>query len=410
MKTLTSSSSKTLTDKYRGGSFLLFRDFHNRPEIRFVKYRKYGHMGFSNLISLQHKTVLPIFSSSSSSESQVALEETESRNDDITQTKTVHVKLQLQKECLFGEQFLIVGDDPMLGLWDPSDAIPLEWSDGHIWTVELDIPVDKSIQFKLILKGTTGYLFWQPGPDRILRTWETKNTITVYEVWENADCQKIIEEEPAANKNKETTINSEMLIVTENLTSSTSNTINNPAENSLEEIHDELIFAQNTTGLQEKPLALIAENITYPKENPVVISDALGDNGKATTVKNPASTDVECLGTYEGGAILVPGLTPLAMVPTEAEPLKEDERSVAVNTSVEAKNHISPELKEEEEPQQEETSKMINEEEELHESELKQKPQLAKDDFKTITNAVYKNDVQWGRRTLQKLLGNFGLL
>ena len=38
---------------------------------------------------------------------------------------------------MFGEQFLIVGDDSTLGLWDPSSAIPLNWSDGHVWTAEL---------------------------------------------------------------------------------------------------------------------------------------------------------------------------------------------------------------------------------------------------------------------------------
>lgn len=52
-------------------------------------------------------------------------------------TKTMHVKFQLQKECSFGQQFLIVGDDPMLGLWDPSSAIPMDWSDGNVWSVEL---------------------------------------------------------------------------------------------------------------------------------------------------------------------------------------------------------------------------------------------------------------------------------
>ena len=53
------------------------------------------------------------------------------------QSKSVNVKFQLQKECMFGEQFLIVGDDSTLGLWDPSSAIPLNWSDGHVWTAEL---------------------------------------------------------------------------------------------------------------------------------------------------------------------------------------------------------------------------------------------------------------------------------
>lgn len=53
------------------------------------------------------------------------------------ETKFVRVEFQLLKDCDFGEQFLIVGDDPKLGLWNPLDALPLTWSDGHIWTVEL---------------------------------------------------------------------------------------------------------------------------------------------------------------------------------------------------------------------------------------------------------------------------------
>ncbi|KAF8396924.1 hypothetical protein HHK36_018559 [Tetracentron sinense] len=109
-------------------------------------------------------------------------------------------KFFLQKECLFGEQFLLVGDGPIFGLWDPESAIPLEWSDVNVRTVELDVAIGKSIQFKFIHKGTAGEILWQPGPDRILQTWETKSTIIVSEDWENAEVQKITEES-MANQN-----------------------------------------------------------------------------------------------------------------------------------------------------------------------------------------------------------------
>ncbi|XP_020097339.1 uncharacterized protein LOC109716361 isoform X2 [Ananas comosus] len=55
--------------------------------------------------------------------------------------KTSHVKFVLHKECLFGQRFLLVGDDSNISSWDPSKAIPLEWSDGHVWTTELDLPI-----------------------------------------------------------------------------------------------------------------------------------------------------------------------------------------------------------------------------------------------------------------------------
>ncbi|KAJ8769800.1 hypothetical protein K2173_007660 [Erythroxylum novogranatense] len=109
-------------------------------------------------------------------------------------SKTVHLKFQLQKECNFGEHFLLVGDDPMLGLWNPFNAIPLNWSDEHVWSVELDAPIGLTLQFKFILKRETGEIIWQPGPDRIFKTWESRSGIIVVEDWENAEAQKIMEE------------------------------------------------------------------------------------------------------------------------------------------------------------------------------------------------------------------------
>lgn len=55
----------------------------------------------------------------------------------LDQSEPVRVKFQLNKECSFGQHFHIVGDDPMLGSWDPSNAVPLDWSEGHVWSVEL---------------------------------------------------------------------------------------------------------------------------------------------------------------------------------------------------------------------------------------------------------------------------------
>lgn len=38
---------------------------------------------------------------------------------------------------MFGEHFLLVGNEAVIGMWNPSKAIPLNWSRGNIWTVEL---------------------------------------------------------------------------------------------------------------------------------------------------------------------------------------------------------------------------------------------------------------------------------
>lgn len=337
MRTLTSpASSKTsFFDKYREGGFLSSKEGSiNRPQITFLFSKKVAHLRFLQLVSGQHKAVQPVASLSSDAQ---ALLETATPDQETYQSKTVHVRFQLQKECLFGEQFLIVGDDPMFGLWDPTSAIPLNWSDGHVWTAELDIPVGKSVQFKLILRAKNGNILWQPGPDRIFQTWETENTITVCEDWENAQCQKISEEELITNENEKPTIN--------------------PGE----------IVADNFTPPKEEnnksAALLVAENISYPKEDPIVNASnkVLGENQnsqpEASTDSNYTAIEEDILGsngrasaveenliTHEGVAVLVPGLTPMPTMPTEGETQDENiviDASVGIN---EAKKHDLPEV------------------------------------------------------------------
>ncbi|KAI3666986.1 hypothetical protein L6452_42027 [Arctium lappa] len=130
-----------------------------------------------------------------------------------TEAQTVRVRFQLQRKCSFGQNFLIVGDDPIFGLWDPSNAIPLTWSDGHVWTVDLDIPVGKCIKFKFIMQERNGKFTWQPGPDRILECWESEKIITLCEDWENPDSRRIIEADPTLNQVEESAATTEMQMV-----------------------------------------------------------------------------------------------------------------------------------------------------------------------------------------------------
>ncbi|XP_074583098.1 phosphoglucan, water dikinase, chloroplastic-like [Curcuma longa] len=161
--------------------------------------QKLGGGGFS--VTFRRPPVILPGASSSSFPSDAGSSEVQ--EDEITpdspietadSSKTVHVRFLLQKECSFGQQIFIVGDHPMFGLWDPKNAVPLEWSAGHVWTTELNLPAGKMIPFKFILRGPAGNISWQPGPNRCLQTWETTKTIIVSEDWDNSENQKITEE------------------------------------------------------------------------------------------------------------------------------------------------------------------------------------------------------------------------
>ncbi|XP_057870711.2 uncharacterized protein LOC131077274 [Cryptomeria japonica] len=119
--------------------------------------------------------------------------------------RTVRVKLILQKECEFGEDFCVVGEEPILGSWDPQLAIPMIWSSGHIWTTpSLDIPLGRKIYFKFILRDKEGEFHWQLGPDRVFETWETRTTLLVSQDWYDSDLQTITEAETEEQTIQET--------------------------------------------------------------------------------------------------------------------------------------------------------------------------------------------------------------
>uniref|UniRef100_A0A0A8YCR2 CBM20 domain-containing protein n=1 Tax=Arundo donax TaxID=35708 RepID=A0A0A8YCR2_ARUDO len=114
-------------------------------------------------------------------------------------SKTVHVRFVLNKQCPFGQSFHLVGEDTALGLWDPSKAVALEWAEGHDWIAEKDLPANKLIEFKFLLRDSSGKLHWQIGPNRSLQTGETAKTLVVYEDWGDLKKQKIAEVEGEAS-------------------------------------------------------------------------------------------------------------------------------------------------------------------------------------------------------------------
>ncbi|GLT37592.1 hypothetical protein SLA2020_119000 [Shorea laevis] len=388
MKTLATSCSKTFIHKYGDGGF---KDLPlNRHEVCFLPPKMAPNPRlFFHLVSVQHKSLHPVPPSASLlPESEVSLETTSEHQEDFS--KKVHVKFQLQKECKFGEYFLMVGDDPVFGLWDPESGIPMNWSEGHVWNVELDIPVGKSINFKFILKSSSGEIIWQPGQDRNLTTWESENTITVCEDWENAQCQKTMEEKPLVEQHEESTLHSGMAIATEKLTTPRKDMMSNKDQGSevvddnnytarapLQATYNE-VAADNGVPSPEKSITIVADNISYPEEdfmanrntdvfgdkdepahisnNSVIVAEEIvGDNGLAVTFKNPTPADMEgSLITHEGDPVLVPGLTTSSTLSSSEEGIQnEDEKNNMTDASVrvdEAKIHSMPEFDEKGEP------------------------------------------------------------
>lgn len=385
-----SSLSRVFSCSYRSG-FSCWKEvlLASRPDINnFLSSPRHVRVRFlQHPVSQQQPLKIHCtFVSSDTQQKHLLNEETEIQ--DVL--KTVHVKFQLQKKCAFGEKFHIVGDDPNLGSWDPSSAIPLDWSDGHLWTAELDIPVGKSIQYKFILKGSTGNIVWQPGPDRILQTWDTNNKISVSEDWENPQLQMLMEEEPNSDGEPQSTINSEILIIGESSAAADS-AISNPT----------------MKPLQDKRMDILSKQDIGVGEN------GFGNNGRAVNSESFAGTkDGEKLVSYEGDPVLVLGLTPLLTLDAEeTSPAEVSKNSLANNASlgVEKATKLVVELSQldmKKDPGDgsslsKDSTEMIFTEEKQVEN---QQPDKEQDPLNSkLLEEVVENDIQWGRRTLQKL-------
>ncbi|XP_010262821.1 PREDICTED: uncharacterized protein LOC104601244 isoform X2 [Nelumbo nucifera] len=417
MEALTSSAWKIFSEKRLGRASFCSRTWFDRPELgRFLRPQEVSNVVFPLSIALQQHKPIPIQSLSTASfasEAQADWETAEYQGQATYLPRTVHVRFQLQKECLFGERFLLVGDDPIFGLWDPSNAIPLEWSDGHIWTVDLDIPIGKAIQYKFILKAITGVVVWQPGPDRVLQTWNTTNKIIVLEDWEDSELQKITEEAMAdpkegslVNPNTEdmTDLNREVM-ANVNQKMVVAKNISHPSEGPMSIANKGLIVAENINYPKEGPTdhgnreVAIAESIIQSKEeaklntnNKWTVSESiLRSHGRTINGKSPIiMNNIENLIAHEEGHVLVPGLTPLPQMATKGLLKKEIEEINNASTSVaadETKDYIAPEedqLHEKQEPGreplQEEATEFVFDnvtKGEVHATILQQEPCLA---------------------------------
>lgn len=176
------------------------------------------------------------------------------------------------------------------------------------------MPIELPIQFKFILKQSSGDIVWQPGPDRIFRAWKTSRTIVVSEDWGNAIFQKITEEQ-ADNLDAELLVTQDRQpTVVENVTC----------------LRDKLkLNAKRVTSFSEPTMRsnnefIVGGKTTYPTEvslTNTLMGDSIADysdykkeaainKNKSRTLKSKVrvNKEDEDMGIHEEGYVLVPGL------------------------------------------------------------------------------------------------------
>lgn len=53
-----------------------------------------------------------------------------------------------------GQDVVLVGSHPTMGSWSIDDALPLTWSDGHVWRASIELPRDcAEVEYKVRRQG-----------------------------------------------------------------------------------------------------------------------------------------------------------------------------------------------------------------------------------------------------------------
>lgn len=226
--------------------------------------------------------------------------------------KTVRVKFQMKIDCQFGDHILIVGDDPLLGSWSPLNAIPLSWSEGHLWTLVLEMPIEKSFKYKFLLKKSSGEILWQPDPDRVFTFWETQNVIVVSEEWATADAQKISEQH-IIDENEElisnTLVDDPVQIVAENITVTASD------ENVTVNRDGARLHVEASSHLKDDASSNVAKKAVKSSDrNSQKRRLTSKDGHTGLRLEKSSSSEPEgSLVTSDEGPVLVPGLTVMSI-------------------------------------------------------------------------------------------------
>ncbi|CAI5484370.1 unnamed protein product [Closterium sp. Yama58-4] len=101
--------------------------------------------------------------------------------------KGVKVQITLVRECGFGQAFGVVGGSPELGQWEPSRALQMEWSPGHVWSAQTVLPAGSRIEFKIIMVTENGDIVWQPGPNKTAVVSNGKGKQLLQLPWDNEE-------------------------------------------------------------------------------------------------------------------------------------------------------------------------------------------------------------------------------
>lgn len=221
------------------------------------------------------------------------------------------------------------------------------------------------VNYKFILEEIAGTVSWQPGPDRVLETWDTVKTISVSEYWDSPDFQNIVEEEPVVVDDvNESSLDDSGFLIAENwdqtddvseeeVCANISSLDKKLVEEGIDVMKEEIDGDERMSDHSDEPsMLMVAENITEEqdlseRDEGLGLMSVAGEEQVEMTLGDHGRSDSSML-KYEkrlmideGFPVLVPGLATLPPEEVEAE---EAEAEAQVSINVRSTTDVSDEI------------------------------------------------------------------
>lgn len=105
---------------------------------------------------------------------------------------SVSVNFHLPYRCKYGQKLCLVGSNDVLGGWHVDRAVPMNWTEGDIWTVELQLPATHNgngvqLEYKYVVRSERdkSAVRWKEGNNCYL-TLPAQGRLHVRDTWDDS--------------------------------------------------------------------------------------------------------------------------------------------------------------------------------------------------------------------------------
>lgn len=105
----------------------------------------------------------------------------------------VVINFSMPYRCKFGQRLCVIGAQDTLGAWDVVKAIPMEWTEGDVWSVDMNVPSDGSVvlDYKYVVRSEEDMeaVRWKEGGNFQLRL-PNQGRLRVRDTWDES-CREV---------------------------------------------------------------------------------------------------------------------------------------------------------------------------------------------------------------------------